>query len=215
MQEAASKRPERRRDRVKRGIRSAFRTTTSTAKTTAQPGPIDACRKFVPSPSTTECAVPTSSLTTQLHSLRFSDDVVASPVPQVQSDDVVAPVVGQVQSNYVQAPPFGQTHSHHAAHDTDLWIIAQQSRSDDERAAINATKSSGSDIDTLEGLSEDLRQKRDQCEKNKLRFEFRGQQIIIRDVVEKALVWISKFKEIGDIVVQYDPVHAALFSAQY
>lgn len=37
-----------------------------------------------------------------------------------------------------------------------------------------------------------------------------GQTLILRDLFSKIAVWINRFKEIGDIVVQYDPVHAAL-----
>lgn len=34
--------------------------------------------------------------------------------------------------------------------------------------------------------------------------------IIIRDQLEKVTDWVNKFKQIGDIAVQYDPAHAAL-----
>lgn len=37
-----------------------------------------------------------------------------------------------------------------------------------------------------------------------------GRRIIIRDVLDKIAFWINKFKEIGDIAVQYDPTHASL-----
>lgn len=37
-----------------------------------------------------------------------------------------------------------------------------------------------------------------------------GQTVILRDLFSKIAVWIDRFKEIGDIVVQYDPAHAAL-----
>ena len=37
-----------------------------------------------------------------------------------------------------------------------------------------------------------------------------GDTIIVRDVLEKIVRWIEKFKETGDIIVQYDPGHAAL-----
>jgi hypothetical protein len=36
------------------------------------------------------------------------------------------------------------------------------------------------------------------------------EEIILRDVMEKIIVWVDKFKEIGDNVVVYDPAHAAL-----
>ena len=32
----------------------------------------------------------------------------------------------------------------------------------------------------------------------------------MRDVGLNILNWIDKFKQVGDIIVQYDPVHAAL-----
>ncbi|KAH6869627.1 hypothetical protein B0T10DRAFT_450909, partial [Thelonectria olida] len=37
-----------------------------------------------------------------------------------------------------------------------------------------------------------------------------GEKVIVRDVLAKVAKWVSHFKEVGDIVVQYDPVHAAL-----
>ena len=35
-------------------------------------------------------------------------------------------------------------------------------------------------------------------------------EIIIRDKLEKVVVWVNKFKELGDIAVQYDTGHASL-----
>ena len=40
--------------------------------------------------------------------------------------------------------------------------------------------------------------------------KFRKEEIVLRDVGMKVLRWVDKFKQIGDIIVQYDPVHAAL-----
>jgi predicted nicotinamide N-methyase len=37
-----------------------------------------------------------------------------------------------------------------------------------------------------------------------------GDTIIVRDVLEKIARWVDKFRETGDIIVQYDPGHAAL-----
>jgi hypothetical protein len=37
-----------------------------------------------------------------------------------------------------------------------------------------------------------------------------GGVVILRDVFDKIIEWIDKFKQIGDTVAQYDPVHAAL-----
>jgi len=42
------------------------------------------------------------------------------------------------------------------------------------------------------------------------KFQFNGEEIVMRDIGMKILHWIDRFKQIGDIIVQYDPGHAAL-----
>jgi len=37
-----------------------------------------------------------------------------------------------------------------------------------------------------------------------------GDVIVLQDIALKIIQWVDKFKQIGDIVVQYDPGHAAL-----
>ncbi|TGO51237.1 hypothetical protein BCON_0166g00240 [Botryotinia convoluta] len=37
-----------------------------------------------------------------------------------------------------------------------------------------------------------------------------GTTVVIRDLFEKIIVWVNKVKDIGDIIVSYDPGHAAL-----
>jgi hypothetical protein len=41
-------------------------------------------------------------------------------------------------------------------------------------------------------------------------FTFRGEIIVMRDLGRKILEWVDKLKEIGDIIIQLDPGHAAL-----
>jgi len=42
------------------------------------------------------------------------------------------------------------------------------------------------------------------------KIQFGGEEIVMRDVGMKILRWLDRFKQIGDIIVQYDPGHAAL-----
>ena len=37
-----------------------------------------------------------------------------------------------------------------------------------------------------------------------------GRQILLRDVAEKIIYWIDKFKQVGDVAVNFDSVHASL-----
>ena len=44
----------------------------------------------------------------------------------------------------------------------------------------------------------------------KVKFREGSEEVVLRDVGMKILRWVDKFKQIGDIIVQYDPAHAAL-----
>lgn len=37
-----------------------------------------------------------------------------------------------------------------------------------------------------------------------------GEQIVLRDVADKLIYWVDRFKAIGDVVASCDPTHAAL-----
>lgn len=98
----------------------------------------------------------------------------------------------------------------------DLWEEALQKVSAEHRAAIQHELSSyfsspqqplSDMIDHLHSLTE---QKRAECEKRGWKFEYNGQQVILRDVAEKVIVWLNKFKEVGDVAFNFDPVHLAL-----
>lgn len=70
---------------------------------------------------------------------------------------------------------------------------------------------SGIDIkDNIEKILEATTKSRSVCQENRWKFTFRGKDIIVRDVADKVLVWVEKFKTVGDTIVQFDPVHAAL-----
>ena len=42
------------------------------------------------------------------------------------------------------------------------------------------------------------------------KIKFREEEVVLRDVGMKILRWVDTFKQIGDTIVQFDPVHAAL-----
>jgi hypothetical protein len=89
-----------------------------------------------------------------------------------------------------------------------LWEKAAESLSAEDKQNINFEP-----LDNLTIVNAVLKVVED---KKKLRMRGRwtftkgGKQIIIRDLLEKIVVWVNKFKEIGDLAVQYDPAHAAL-----
>ncbi|KAI5792009.1 hypothetical protein EDC01DRAFT_746799, partial [Geopyxis carbonaria] len=42
------------------------------------------------------------------------------------------------------------------------------------------------------------------------KFKWKGKELILHDVASRIVIWIDKFKTIGDVIVSYDPTHAAL-----
>ena len=93
----------------------------------------------------------------------------------------------------------------------DLWASALSRLSETDRQ--NVTFGGQGHIVVLTELQRLTEDSRDKCIKNRWRLKrpgHGGETIVIRDLFSKIVGWIVRFKEIGDIVVQYDPAHAAL-----
>lgn len=103
---------------------------------------------------------------------------------------------------------------HPAAPSRDLWAEALQKLDIRDREAVENLRPTQSNqrplsetMDELLGITKRLKTR---CDEKTFKFLFRGQNIIVRDVIGKIIVWLNKFKEVGDIAVNFDPVHAAL-----
>jgi hypothetical protein len=96
----------------------------------------------------------------------------------------------------------------------DLWLDALQTLTKGEQNAVRNMQPMGPAqhhwSDTLEELVSLTREKQQECENGSYEFKFQGKKLILRDVAEKIVYWLSKFKDIGDIAVNFDPVHASL-----
>lgn len=64
--------------------------------------------------------------------------------------------------------------------------------------------------DYLEMLVDSAKKQKRECDEKKWKFEFRGKVIELRELADKVIDWLDKFKTVGDVMVQFDPVHAAL-----
>ena len=91
----------------------------------------------------------------------------------------------------------------------DLWEKAAESLGEDDRLSFNFSRADKPAI--LVDILAAAETKRQMCIQKHWKFKTRkGEVIILRDVCEKMLKWVRKFKEIGDVAVSYDPAHAAL-----
>ena len=99
--------------------------------------------------------------------------------------------------------------SQDAAPVRDLWNLAIKKLSEEEKSAI-LTIGLDSKLDILQHLITEVINKQTEFEAKRWKFDFNGRQIIPRDLFQKILFAMEKFKQVGDLAVNVDPVHASL-----
>jgi len=135
------------------------------------------------------------------------------PAVTAESDQSMSPVT----LNPVHPAPSGQPvalPNSNRSTSRDLWADALRDLSTEDQQAIERLQPTQ---ETKQPLSETIQELlrltkmvQDKCEAKSYRFQFRGRDIILRDVAGKIIFWLNKFKDIGDIAVNFDPVHARL-----
>ena len=91
----------------------------------------------------------------------------------------------------------------------NLWIKAIETLPEEDQRQLNFVRSDKSAI--LQDVLQLVEGKRTECMKRRWKYKrSNGDIIILRDVMEKIVEWVDRFKAVGDNAVQYDPGHAAL-----
>ncbi|KAF1946986.1 hypothetical protein EJ02DRAFT_331027, partial [Clathrospora elynae] len=91
----------------------------------------------------------------------------------------------------------------------DLWTDAVAQLSNDDKLNINFGRTDKLNI--LAELHADAERSKQRSIESRWKYKRKsGETVIIRDLFEKIVRWVDMFKEVGDVAVQYDPVHAAL-----
>ena len=52
--------------------------------------------------------------------------------------------------------------------------------------------------------------KQQRCIERRWTFTFAGREVTLKDEADKVVHWLNRFKSVGDIVVNVDPMHAGL-----
>jgi len=89
-----------------------------------------------------------------------------------------------------------------------LWIDAYNKLSADDRTNLENLDPKLDQLQVLKGLL-DIADKAKQ-KRTSWTIQWGDKTINVREKAERLMCWITKFKDIGDIAVQYDPAHAAL-----
>ena len=97
---------------------------------------------------------------------------------------------------------------------SDLWTKAYNELSVEYQQDLKRVGNTDSDkpekLETLKQLLEHAMEAKKENIANQWKLKWGGKEINVREKMERLVGWITKFKEVVDIAVQYDPVHAAL-----
>ena len=96
----------------------------------------------------------------------------------------------------------------------NLWKTALETLSVELRNSLDLTTVNHAYV--LSRALKEAQEKKQVCAQKAWRLKKRnGETIILRDVIEKIIVWVEKFIAVGDAAVQYDTAHAALAWAAF
>jgi len=89
-----------------------------------------------------------------------------------------------------------------------LWDKAVSRLSQTDRDTIDFTNPDK--VGILEEVELEAQRSEQLCVEKQWKFLWKGEDVFLKDVASKLVGWISKFTDIGDIVIQYDPGHSAI-----
>jgi len=90
-----------------------------------------------------------------------------------------------------------------------LWEEAAALLSKEDRRYLDCDEKDTQNLSSL--ILTDVEARIEESRRKQWRFrKSNGDEVILREVFEKIAKWVNKFKELGDLVVQYDPAHATL-----
>lgn len=91
----------------------------------------------------------------------------------------------------------------------NLWAQAAATLRPNEQLSIDLNDPTMSN--SVDDVLQYAKSRQSECIKKGWKYKKRnGEEVQIRDIFSKIVVWVKKFKEIGDTIVQYDPGHTAL-----
>ena len=91
----------------------------------------------------------------------------------------------------------------------DLWDNAFKALKEKDKQNVDFQRADKRAI--LVDVLKEVQSKKRDCLARRLKYKrSNGDSVHLYDVCEKIVIWVNKFKEIGDVAMQYDPGHAAL-----
>jgi len=91
------------------------------------------------------------------------------------------------------------------------WVNALNLLDDEDKLQLQPESKGQDHLDILKDVLELAAEKKRICLQKGWKFKGRnGKVIVVREILDRTVTWVQKFKEVGDIAVSHDPIHAAL-----
>ncbi len=95
-----------------------------------------------------------------------------------------------------------------------IWNKAFEALGEEDKETLRHLGCTGPSPDggvgLVNSLAELCKDKHQQCVDNRWKSVLRGKTIVLRNVTDSIIDWLEKFKTIGDVAVNADPLHAGL-----
>src|SRR5436190_22265216 len=162
---------------------------------------VERLKKARPLRSSSRSSQRSNTVSSPSDSAARGSTAIANQPNQTQQQSAVAAV--QQVSSSATAP---QTNDRGSM----LWNEALKSLPHEDQKTISATPKPLSKLELLENVLDAAVDKQEECNCRKWKFTLNGREIVLADHAASVIQWLKKFKEVGDVAVNYDPVHAAL-----
>jgi len=140
----------------------------------------------------------------------------ATPAPYGRKRDKLFPFVkrhsrGPSPNPSSSVSPQAAPHVTSTTGSDDLWTQAYHKLPDDLKQHLAMNNHGVADrLETLQDLLQTAVQAKETSMAKRMNMKWGDKEINVQETADRLVGWITKFKEVGDIAVQYDPVHAAL-----
>jgi hypothetical protein len=118
-----------------------------------------------------------------------------------RSGSPTAQIVSPAQRN-----PSAVSTLHQKLLEKALELLGEQEKAVIKQHIVN-TKDIGSAVQAALNAAQE---KQKLCESKRWTFSIRGHVVKLQDVADKVISWLDRFKQIGDIAANADPIHAGL-----
>jgi hypothetical protein len=109
------------------------------------------------------------------------------------------------------APPLSQQTTFHSSNH-NLLDAALNRLSDRDRAIIrqHIVANSSDIILAVEVALVATQEKQRRCFEKRWKFTVAGREFVLKEEADKVIHWLNKFKDVGDLAANADPIHAGL-----